>query len=112
MAANLIALGDLKSLSLSDKNQELCLGVSLLLLTCYIDYLKIVYTMHDVHINSLCLNRHLKHLLCILHYILFYSFQRMSVPSAGDLIFNCAIFGTSAGCKHVSECIGKILSSH
>jgi hypothetical protein len=95
VAANLIALGDLKSLSLNDKSQELCLGVSLLLLTCYIDYLNIVYIMHYIHINSLCLNQHLMHLLYILHYVLFYTFQRTSVLSAGDLIFNCSIFGAS-----------------
>jgi hypothetical protein len=63
MAANLIALGDRKMLSLSDKSQESCLGVSLLLLTCYIGYLNIVYTMHYVHIHSLCLNQHLMHLV-------------------------------------------------
>ena len=91
MAAYLIALGDLKSLSLSDKSQEFCLGVSLLLLTCYIDYLNIAYTMHYVHINSLCLNQHLMHLLYILCYILLYTFQRTSAPSAGDLIFYCSI---------------------
>lgn len=91
MAAILIALGDLKSLSLSDKSQELCLGVSLLLLTCYIDYLNIAYTMHHVHINSLCLNQHLMHLLYILRYILLYTFQRMSVPSEGDLVFYCSV---------------------
>jgi len=82
MAANLIALGDLKLLSLSDKSQELCLGVSLLLLTCYIDYLNIVYTMHYVHINSLCLNQHFMHLLYTLRYVLFYAFQHTSAISA------------------------------
>ena len=107
MAANLIALGDLKSLSLS---QELCLGVSLILLTCYIDYLNIVYTMHYVYINSLCLNQHLMHLLCILQYVLLYTFRHTSALSAGDLIFNCSIFGASTGCKHLSKCIGKIRS--
>jgi len=112
MAANLIALEGLKSLSLSDKSQELCLGVSLLLLTCYIDYLNIVYIMHYVHINSLCLSQHLMHLLYILRYVLFYTFQHTSVLSAWDLIFNSSIFGASTGCKHLSKCIGKIWSSH
>jgi len=57
----------------------------------YIDYLNIVYTMHYIHINSLCLNQHLMHLLYILCYILLYVFRRTSAPSAGDLIFNCSI---------------------
>jgi len=57
----------------------------------YIDYLNIVYTMHYIHINSLCLNQHLMHLLYILCYILLYAFRHTSAPSAGDLIFNSSI---------------------
>jgi hypothetical protein len=76
IAASLTALGDLKSLSLSDKSQELCLGVSLLLLTCYIEYLNIVYNMYYVRINSLSkstLNAPIVHItLCFILRVLAY----------------------------------------